>query len=225
MRTILTDIEGTTSSIAFVKEVLFPYARERMTAFVHECAQEPDVASALAEVSQLLGGSPTLDELSAALVRFIDEDRKLTPLKLLQGKIWEGGFRDGTLRSHLYPDAARQLRAWHAAGHALYVYSSGSVEAQKLLFAHTSFGDLTPLFSGYFDTRSGPKQASDSYRNIARELGVAPGSILFLSDVLPELDAAAQAGLEVCLIARPEEPSAARSDRHPSARDFDGVLV
>jgi enolase-phosphatase E1 len=224
-RAILTDIEGTTSSIAFVKEVLFPYARSRIAAYVHSHARDPEVASALAEVSQLVGGAPSLDELGAALERFIDEDRKLTPLKWLQGKIWEGGYRDGSLQSHVYPDAERQLRAWHAAGHALYVYSSGSVAAQKLLFAHTPFGDLTPLFSGYFDTRIGAKQASDSYRAIVRELGLAPSSVLFLSDVVTELDAAVQAGLGTCWIARPEEPTVAQRGRHPIACDFAEVLV
>jgi enolase-phosphatase E1 len=228
---ILTDIEGTTSSIAFVKEVLFPYARSRIGAYVREHGHDPEVAGAVAALTALLrdeGGLRTTapHALDLALDRLIDEDRKLTPLKLLQGRIWAAGYADGSLVGHVYPDAVRQLRAWHAQGVALYVYSSGSVPAQKLLFAHTAYGDLTPLFSDYFDTRVGPKHDAASYRAIAAALARPAGELLFLSDSAPELDAAASAGLRVCQLVRPEEPSVEHDPRstHPGARSFDDVL-
>ena len=122
------------------------------------------------------------------LVRWIDEDRKLTPLKALQGMIWEDGYRRGAFTGHVYPDAVRNLRAWHDAGIALYVYSSGSVQAQQLLFGHSDAGDLTPLFAGYFDTRIGNKRETASYGAIAERIGLPPGRILFLYDVSPLVD-------------------------------------
>ena len=148
-RAILTDIEGTTSSIAFVAETLFPYARERLPAFV--AAHPDEAAPILAEVAAMEPGDPV-----ATLTRWIDEDRKATPLKTLQGMIWADGYRERAFTGHIYPDAAAALRRWHEAGIALYVFSSGSVAAQKLLFGHSDAGDLTPLFSGYFDTTTGP---------------------------------------------------------------------
>src|SRR4051812_30401296 len=194
-RAILTDIEGTTSSIAFVAETLFPYARERLPAFV---ATHPDQAAPiLAEVAAMEPGDPV-----ATLTRWIDEDRKATPLKTLQGMIWADGYRERAFTGHIYPDAAAALRRWHAAGIALYVFSSGSVAAQKLLFGHSDAGDLTPLFSGYFDTTTGPKREAASYQAIANAIGVAADEILFLSDTPQEIAAAREAGLSALLIDR-----------------------
>ena len=196
-RAILTDIEGTTSSIAFVAETLFPYARERLPAFV---AAHPDVAAPiLAEVAAAEPGDPV-----ATLIRWIDEDRKATPLKTLQGMIWADGYREGAFTGHIYADAVAALRRWHAAGIALYVFSSGSVAAQKLLFGHSDAGDLTPLFSGYFDTATGPKRAAASYRAIAAAIGIAPDDVLFLSDTPEEIAAARDAGMPALLIDRAE---------------------
>ncbi|MBY0583321.1 MAG: acireductone synthase [Sphingomonas sp.] len=195
MKAILTDIEGTTSSISFVADVLFPYARERMADYI--AAHPAETAPILAEVQAMEPGDPV-----QTLIRWIDEDRKITPLKAIQGMIWEGGFRSGTFTSHFYPDAVEALRRWHATGLRLYVYSSGSVFAQKLLFAHTDFGDLTPLFSGWFDTTTGGKREAASYAKIAGAMDLPPADILFLSDVKQETDSALAAGIRALLIAR-----------------------
>jgi enolase-phosphatase E1 len=223
IRAILTDIEGTTSSLSFVKDVLFPYSRERMAAFVAERADDPEVARLLEDVRALAGAPLSTGEAAAQLVRWIDEDRKVTPLKALQGMIWEEGYRNGDFFGHMYEDAVRKLKEWKAAGIALYVFSSGSVQAQKLLFAHTEFGDLTPLFSGYFDTRVGSKQETESYREIVRRIGYAPEWVLFLSDIDAELDAARTAGLATCKLVR--GPAIPESGTHLQAKDFDEVSV
>ncbi|WEJ99722.1 MAG: acireductone synthase [Candidatus Sphingomonas phytovorans] len=194
-RAILTDIEGTTSSIAFVAETLFPYARERLRSFV--AAHPDETAPILAEVATAEPGDPV-----ATLTRWIDEDRKATPLKTLQGMIWEDGYREGAFTGHIYTDAVVALRRWHAAGIALYVFSSGSVAAQKLLFGHSDAGDLTPLFSGYFDTTTGPKREAASYTAIAKAVGLDPADILFLSDTPQEIAAARAADMQALLIDR-----------------------
>lgn len=194
-KAILTDIEGTTSSISFVADVLFPYARDRLGSY---CAAHPDtVAPILAEVQAIEPGDPI-----ATMTRWIDEDRKITPLKTLQGLIWDAGFREGAFRGHIYPDAVAGLRRWHAAGLKLYVFSSGSVAAQKLIFGFSETGDLTPLFAGYFDTTTGPKREGVAYARIAEAIGLAPADVLFLSDVAAETDAAKAAGMQALLIDR-----------------------
>jgi enolase-phosphatase E1 len=188
---VLLDIEGTTSSISFVADELFPYARAHLREFV---AAHPEVAPILAEVPG--------DDRVATLLEWIDEDRKVTPLKTLQGMIWAEGYADGTLKGHVYPDTPEALRRWHAAGIAAHIYSSGSIAAQKLLFRHSIEGDLTPLISGYFDTTSGPKQEVDSYARIAAALALPQAAILFVSDVQREVEAARAAGMQALLIAR-----------------------
>jgi enolase-phosphatase E1 len=196
---IVTDIEGTTTSIAFVTDTLFPFARARLPAFVAARRHEPEVKACLEAVQAELGGGGEAD-IIAALIRWIDEDRKATPLKTLQGLIWADGYADGSIKGHVYADAVDRLRRWKEQGKRLYVYSSGSVAAQKLIFGHTDFGDLTPLFSGYFDTRTGPKKEIDSYSRIAIEIGLPVAEILFLSDSVVELDAARAAGMQtICL--------------------------
>lgn len=206
MSTILTDIEGTTSSISFVKDVLFPYARTRLPGFVSAHGQRPEVRRWLDAVAiEIAAGTCQDAVIVEALQGWIDEDRKHTALKALQGMIWEAGYRDGDFTAPLYPDVAPALRAWHAAGHRLAVYSSGSVPAQKLLFAHTDAGDLTPLFTGFFDTEVGGKRDAASYRAIARQLEQPPGDLLFLSDVVAELDAARDAGLRTVLLDRRDD--------------------
>jgi enolase-phosphatase E1 len=222
IRAILTDIEGTTSSLSFVKDILFPYARQRLRAFVATHGQEPEVARELAEVARLAGRALTNTEAADQLIAWIDEDRKATPLKALQGMIWETGYRQKDFFGHIYEDAARQLREWQAAGLRLCVFSSGSVQAQKLLFAHTEFGDLTPLFSDYFDTRIGPKQEPDAYRAIAGAIGLPPGDILFLSDIEGELEAARAAGMATTRLVREDGP--APVSHHPLARNFDDII-
>lgn len=195
MKAILTDIEGTTSSIAFVAEVLFPYARAHLAGYV---TQHPiETASILAEVAATEPGDPV-----ATLLRWIDEDRKATPLKALQGMLWADGYAAGAFTGHVYPDAAAALRRWHAAGVKLYVFSSGSIAAQRLLFGHSDAGDLTPLFAGYFDTTTGPKRETESYAKIATTIGVAAQDVLFLSDTAAEVAAARAAGMAARLIDR-----------------------
>lgn len=206
IRAILTDIEGTTSSIAFVHDVLFPYAREHLPSFVRTHADEPEVRRCLQETArEARRPDAGTEELIGVLIGWIDEDRKATPLKALQGMLWERGYATGAYRSHVYPDVPGRLREWKAAGLRIYVYSSGSVPAQKLLFAHTEAGDLTPLFDGYFDTRTGAKREQAAYARIVGEIGFAPAQVLFLSDVVAELDAARAAGLGTVLVCRGRE--------------------
>jgi enolase-phosphatase E1 len=201
VRAVVTDIEGTTSSLAFVKDILFPYARRSMTSFVRE--HEPELVDIAREIGVITGKSTlSADEMSGILLRWMNEDRKITPLKTLQGMIWRRGYESGELQSHVYEDAVRGLRKWHVSGLRLYVYSSGSIAAQKLLFSHTSYGDLLPLFSGYFDTTTGSKLESRSYSRIAEALAVAPRTIVFLSDHAAETQAAAAAGMQTVLLAR-----------------------
>jgi enolase-phosphatase E1 len=215
---ILTDIEGTTTPIAFVRDVLFPYARARLPSFLQAHAAEPEVAAAVAEAERLGDGSDAV----TALLRWLDADAKVTPLKTLQGLIWDEGYRRGELKGVIYPDVPPVLRRWHAAGVRLYVYSSGSEAAQKLLFGHSDAGDLAGLFSGFFDTRVGPKREAGSYAAIARALGVPAGDILFLSDVAEELHAAALAGLQTCQLVR-ETDGTKPSPDHRIAADFGAV--
>ena len=225
IKAIVTDIEGTTTALSFVKDELFPYARARIADFVRDRAHDPGVTQVLEQVRVQLArergvsrDGMALEEVVQQLERWIDEDRKVTPLKQLQGLIWEQGYQDGELFGHLYPDVVAALRTWHRQGVALYVYSSGSIHAQKLLFTHTAAGDLTPLFSGYFDTTSGPKQEAESYRHIVAAIGLPAEEILFLSDVEAELDAAREAGLQTCQLVREGEPAPAPV--HRQARDF-----
>ncbi|MDF1820844.1 MAG: acireductone synthase [Alcanivoracaceae bacterium] len=226
---ILTDIEGTTSSIRFVKDVLFPYAARHMRPFLDSHWETETVqaqVSAMAEITGSPVSSP--DEADRILQQWIREDRKLTPLKTLQGMIWESGYRNGDYRAHIYPDAARVMRQWHASGMPLYVYSSGSIKAQELFFGHSEAGDIRPLFSGFFDTTSGAKQSPSSYEKIAAAIGLPPAGVLFLSDIEAELDAARAAGLQTCLLARPADSPVDPSDYHgphPVAADFDGIRL
>lgn len=222
IKAILTDIEGTTSSLAFVKDVLFPYSRSRLADFLRTHGHKPAVRAQLEEVRRLAGRADLdLHGLVETLTRWIDEDRKLTPLKALQGMIWEEGFRRGDFQGHIYEDAVRGLRRWKQQGLKLYVFSSGSVQAQKLLFAHTGYGDLTPLFDGYFDTTVGAKKQVESYRRIAAAVGLLPQEILFLSDIKEELDAARAAGLRTIQLVR--GPETVPAPDHPQARSFDEI--
>lgn len=211
--TILTDIEGTTTPIAFVHEVLFPYARARLAEFCAAHRDEPDVAAAL-KAARELAGHPEFDLTAtvALLTRWIDEDRKAGPLKTLQGLIWRTGYEAGLLKGEVYDDAARYLRRWQARGLRLYVYSSGSEEAQKLIFGHSDKGDLATLFSGFFDTRVGAKLEARSYAAIADAIGVAAEEILFLSDHAGEIAAAREAWMEVARIDRALVPEASRRE-------------
>lgn len=219
IRAVVTDIEGTTSSLSFVKDVLFPYARERIADFVAKHQADSQVAKLLTDTRRAAGDERMpLDSVVKQLQAWIDEDRKVTPLKALQGLIWEAGYAAGDFQGHVYPDAVAALKRWRDEGLRLYVYSSGSVHAQKLLFRHTIQGDLTGLFDDYFDTRIGAKVESGSYRRIAAQLNLEPQEILFLSDVEAELDAASAAGMQTAWLVREARPLAQAA--HRQYRDF-----
>ena len=202
---IVTDIEGTTSSISFIKDQLFPYARRRLATYVADNKASGEVQECLRQSRELPGlTGASDDEVVETLVRWIDEDRKVTPLKTLQGLMWAEGFTTGELSGHVYADVADALRAWRAMGFSLWVFSSGSIKGQRLIFGHTAFGDLNPFFSGYFDTTTGPKLAASSYTAIAKAIGLPPGRVLFLSDHTGELDAARAAGFGTAALNRGE---------------------
>ncbi|MGV8959037.1 MAG: acireductone synthase [Stenotrophomonas sp.] len=229
-RVILTDIEGTTSSISFVKNVLFPYARAALPGFVRTHGQEPQVRRWLDAVATEIAASACDDAVIVETLQgWIDQDRKHTALKALQGMIWEAGYRNGDYTAHLYPEVAAALRGWHASGLPLYVYSSGSVAAQKLFFAYSDAGDLTGLFSGYFDTEVGGKREAASYTRIAAAIKMAPRDILFLSDVVEELDAARDAGLRTVLLdRRPDYPMPRTGEAahdHTRAENFEQIKL
>jgi len=211
-RAIITDIEGTTSSISFVRDVLFPYARRALPGFVAEHGQEPEVRRWLDVVATEAGGLCQDAMIVETLQGWIDQDRKHTALKALQGMIWEAGYRNADFTAPIYPDAARTLHRWHDLGLPLYVYSSGSVPAQKLFFGHSDAGDLSGLFSGWFDTEIGGKREPSSYERIAQALDLRGHDILFLSDVVEELNAARLAGMHTVLVDRLEDYPEPRLD-------------
>ena len=213
VKLILTDIEGTTSSITFVKDVLFPYAADHLPAFVKEHINDENVQTALQQTAQLAAedgdviNADDTDALIAKLLQWISEDRKATPLKTLQGLIWKTGYENGDYQAHMYPDATEYLKKWHDSGLPLYVYSSGSVKAQELFFGYSQDGNLLPLFKGHFDTLMGGKRETQSYLNILAELqkthaGLNAADVLFLSDIKEELDAAKEAGMQTVWLLR-----------------------
>ncbi|WP_198655525.1 acireductone synthase [Streptomyces geranii] len=225
---VVLDIEGTTSATGFVVDVLYPYSRSRFGALLSERSGDPEVARAVAQVRELIG-DPDADAVlvEKTLNTWLDEDRKATPLKTLQGVIWSEGFARGDLVSHFYDDVLPRLRSWHAAGLALYVYSSGSVAAQRAWFASTPEGDLTSLVSGFYDTENaGAKQEPESYGRIAAATGREPSRLLFLSDRPGELDAALAAGWHAVGIRRPGEPYFEQGvGDHAQAGTFDGISI
>ena len=208
---ILTDIEGTTTPVSFVYEVLFPYAERRLEEACARADSEPAVAAAVAQLrleyeeeAKAASGLPGFGDGAPYARQLMGQDRKSTGLKALQGLIWEHGYRAGTLRAQVFDDVPGALERWRREGLRLRVYSSGSILAQKLLFAHSEHGDLTPFFEGYHDTTTGPKKEADSYHRIAAHYGLPENQVLFLSDVVAELDAAAEAGLQTALLRRPQ---------------------
>lgn len=222
IKAIVTDIEGTTTSISFVADVLFPYAKARIQNYVRENASVPAVATEIDAVRAEAGEpSASVARVGEILVSWIEQDRKITPLKTLQGMIWRSGYEDGSLKGHLYPEVAERLQQWKADGVQLNVYSSGSEAAQKLLFGFSEAGDLTPLFDHFFDTRIGGKRESASYEYIKSALGLEGNAILFLSDVVAELDAAAEAGL--ITVALDRECIGEGFGAHPHVTDFNQI--
>jgi enolase-phosphatase E1 len=224
IRAVLTDIEGTTSSITFVKDVLFPYSREHLPHFIEAHRGNPEVQRWLDATAREAGiEDPNSRHVVETLLRWIDEDRKAAPLKALQGMVWKSGYEAGDYRAHVYPEVPARLREWKTQGLRLYVYSSGSVQAQKLFFRYSEAGDLTPLFDGWFDTEVGGKRERGSYLRIAESIGLPPPAILFLSDVAEELDAARDTGMQTTQVCRPSTECPA-GGRHPCVADFTGIV-
>lgn len=221
IKAIVTDIEGTTSSIDFVHQTLFPYSKAHLRDFLREHAGDDAVQALLHDIEAVEHRELSPDAAADVLERWIAEDRKATPLKALQGMIWKQGYEAGELSGHVYDEVEEYLDRWYAHGIKLYVYSSGSVEAQKLIFGYTEFGDLTPLFSGYFDTRIGGKREAASYRAILQELALPGENVLFLSDIGEELDAAQAAGLQTMQLLRDDK--ARPAPQHRQVQDFSQI--
>lgn len=223
IKAIVTDIEGTTSSISFVHDVLFPYARKHMAEFVRCHAEDMHIAPYLNDVRHEVGEELDLDGVINQLILWIDQDKKITPLKALQGLIWEKGYKNADFHGHVYADAYQNLKKWHEAGIKLYVYSSGSVYAQKLLFGHTEYGDLNALFSGNFDTQIGAKTQADAYRKILKEIGLAGDEVLFLSDIEKELAAATEAGMKTFWLVR--DAAVLQNTTYSQAKSFNDITL
>jgi enolase-phosphatase E1 len=234
-RGVLLDIEGTTSSIAFVYDVMFPFVRRELASYLREHWGSASLSEACEQIAQDAGHASSSDwcgKQSAAkqqtiiqteVLRLMDSDAKTTGLKQLQGLIWEAGFVRGELKAHVYDDVPPAVQAWRSAGLDVRIYSSGSVQAQRLFFGHTVHGDMLPLFQGHYDTTTGPKKESGSYLAIANEMRLRPKDILFLSDVTAELDAARHAGLQTALCRRPGNPVSPANHGHAEVTRFDEV--
>jgi enolase-phosphatase E1 len=225
VKAVLTDIEGTTTPISFVKDVLFPYSYEKMEEFILKNKENPQILSILEEVKKIEGKDLSLEEVINTLKKWIEEDRKITPLKEIQGLIWEEGYKSGKLKGFVYPDAYQKLKEWFEKDIKLYVYSSGSVKAQKLLFSNTNFGDLNYLFSGYFDTNIGNKKEKDSYVKIANHIGLEPREVLFLSDNPEEIAAAASAGMNVVRLVRPSDAEYIKDFPYSQVESFNEIKI
>jgi enolase-phosphatase E1 len=226
VRYVLMDIEGTVISVAFVHEILFPFAKHRLASFLHERRHDPDVSRWAAvcrdTIQHETGTRPAYEELPVMLTGWIDQDRKEASLKALQGMIWDEAYRQRAFVPELYSDVLPALTQWRARGIRLGIYSSGSEQAQRLLFAHTNVGDVTSLFEHFFDTSVGEKKTASSYHTISKQIGLPPHYILFLSDAERELDAATLAGFRTAHIVRPGTNA---STRHPTHPDFTHLLL
>ena len=234
---VLLDIEGTTSSIRFVYDAMFPFVRHNLGSFLHRAWEQPAVQRAAELIAKDAGavslstwvgtvdGQPinredAIQRVRTEVNRLMDNDVKATGLKELQGLIWTDGFSSGELVAHVYPDVPPAIRAWHQRGIDIRIYSSGSITAQKQFYAHTEAGNLLFLFSGHYDTTTGPKRESKSYGAIAADMNRPPASILFLSDVPAELDAASAAGFQTGLLLRPGNAPVSPPVSHPSFESF-----
>ena len=241
IQSILLDIEGTTTPIAFVHDVLFSYARSRVRDYLIQHSGSEELLTDLAELRSeyeadlkadlrppaIVDGpdGPEIDSVVAYICWLIDQDRKSTGLKVLQGKIWKQGYRDGTLKAQLFADVAPALERWFGAGLKISIFSSGSSLAQKLLFAHTDAGDLTRFIDNYFDTRVGAKAEAESYRQIAAAIALPVSEVLFISDVVSELCAASEAGMHTLLSVRPGNYPQSQAENYQIIRSFDEVRL
>ena len=237
---LLLDIEGTTTPISYVSDTLFPFAAAHVEEFLQQHSADNKITQLMeqlrvhweAEAKERGTDLPPWTDASlsehlhsaAAYVRYlIKQDSKITPLKSLQGRIWEAAYRSGNLRGEVYPDVPLAFNRWRAQGRRIAIFSSGSILAQQLLFAHSTAGDLTLFLDAFFDTTTGSKHEAQSYRRVATALSSVPGKILFLSDATAELDAARAAGMQTALSVRPELKRPAALD-HPGFTTFDEVF-
>ncbi len=241
VESILLDIEGTTTPIDYVYKILFPYARARVDDYLDRHASDEEVRAIIAALSEehaadtrnalepplLADDSPQakLRSIKAYVHWLMDRDRKSTPLKSLQGMIWESGYQNGEIRGQVFDDVPPRLKRWHDLGKTICIFSSGSVLAQKLLFAHTTAGDLTKFIRDYFDTRIGSKTDMESYQQIASALGIAPPAIIFVSDVSEELDAARRAGMQTLLCMRAGNRPQPATSTHEVIKGFDAIRI
>jgi enolase-phosphatase E1 len=236
-RGILLDIEGTTSSISFVYDVMFPYVRKHLSFEVFANWLEPAYIEAFHAIARDAGHESldawlksldltrenplrAADVICKEVTRLMDSDAKTTGLKQLQGLIWQSGFESGELKAHVYDDVPPALAAWNAAGLDVRIYSSGSVQAQQLFFGHTIAGNLLPHFRGHYDTATGPKKEAESYRKIATDFQTSAADIVFYSDVVAELDAARIAGMQTVLVIRPGNAPAPADHGHRTTESF-----
>ncbi len=223
VKAILLDIEGTLSSISYVKDVMFPYSKKKLKQFLEENRENEKVKQIIKQVEDIEGKKLSLEEVAQILEKWIDEDKKVTPLKELQGLIWKEGFESGELKGHLYEDAYKKLKEWKDKGYQLYIYSSGSVGAQKLYFSHSEYGNILDLFSGHFDTKIGNKKEQKSYEKIAKEIGLKPEEILFLTDNPDEVKSAEKAGMKAIRIVRPEDSEYIQDFPYPQVKNLEEV--
>ncbi|MBA2116609.1 acireductone synthase [Bremerella alba] len=235
---ILLDIEGTTSSVSFVYDVMFPYVLRELDAYLDSAWNEPGLAPVLDQIAQDAGSEDfatwTADctdeserraKVATEIRRLMDGDVKATGLKALQGMIWKNGFERGEMIAQVYADVPEALQAWTSAGLRVYIYSSGSIGAQKLFFGHSEAGNLLQYFSGHFDTTTGPKQVAKSYDTIAAEVGEAAEKVLFISDVVAELDAAQEIGMDTRLSIRPGNKPVKDGHSHEAITSFAQVSL
>jgi enolase-phosphatase E1 len=231
-RGILLDVEGTTSSISFVYDVLFAHAKAQVGDFLAARGGEPAIRELALAIAEAAGAGPeaaavAVDPARAALaaIDLMNRDVKETALKTLQGMIWRSGFEAGAIVAHVFDDVPEVLHRWADSGFDVRIYSSGSIEAQKLFFGHTSAGDLTPCLRGHYDTTTGPKREAESYRRIAADMGLEPRQVLFVSDVGAELDAARTAGMATALAVRPGNRDAGGVFDHPAVASFAEIVT
>ena len=230
---ILLDIEGTTSSVSFVYDEMFPFVRRELKTFLSQQWDDVDVQLACEQIAHDAGhqsltewcgesasASDRMATVKTEVIRLMDADVKATGLKSLQGLVWRSGFASGELQAHVYDDVPPAIERWNAAGREVRIYSSGSVNAQLLFFGHTIHGDLLGHFSGHYDTMVGSKKEAESYREIAKAFGLDATEILFLSDVTAELDAARTAGMQTALCLRPGNAEVSDANGHDKLTDF-----
>ncbi|GAB6078866.1 acireductone synthase [Hydrogenobaculum acidophilum] len=220
IKAILTDIEGTTSSIDYVKNTMFEYSKNRLKEYLQKHWEEEHVKNIINQLSQKLGKEIDLETSYQIFIDLIEKDVKDTLLKELQGHIWEDGFKSGELKGHMYEDAYLKLKELKEKGYKIFVYSSGSVKAQKLFFGYSLYGDITYLFDGFFDTTVGPKKEKESYKNISSITGIAPEEFLFLSDVKDEIKASKEASMNAILVSR-DKPC----EEKECIRDFNEIKL